>query len=84
MPMTRRETAKPVLPTIGEAVGFAPAFIDRHGRHTPAMEQACGVVRAVHELDHIKVVDVDWDRPGLPRRLDVKNLIVQVMGPCGR
>jgi hypothetical protein len=39
------------------------------------MPSAQGKVKAVHRLDKgIILADIEWNQPGLPKRVDVKNL----------
>jgi hypothetical protein len=39
------------------------------------MQSAQGKVRALHKLESgIVMADIDWNKPGLPKRANIKNL----------
>jgi hypothetical protein len=38
------------------------------------MREAQGRVTAIRHLDYVTLADVEWDRPGLPKRIMLKNL----------
>ena len=60
---------------IGDTVTYSHTFIDRHSRYPNDMQSAQGKVRALHTLKSgIVMADIDWNKPGLPKRVNVKNL----------
>jgi hypothetical protein len=59
---------------VGDTVALTDAFVDRHRGYPNPMSQAEGKVTAIRQLDHITLADVEWDRPGLPKRITLKNL----------
>jgi hypothetical protein len=60
---------------VGDTVAFSQGFIDRHGRHTAGVATAHGRVKALHPVKAVILADVEWTSPGLPKRVNVKNLI---------
>jgi hypothetical protein len=60
---------------IGDSVTYSHTFIDRHSRYPNDMQSAQGKVRALHKLESgIVMADIDWNKPGLPKRANIKNL----------
>ena len=61
--------------TIGDTVAFHPAYLDRHSRHYANMASALGKVIALHRLrTGVILADIDWNKPSLPKRVNIKNL----------
>ena len=68
---------------IGDTVTYSHTFIDRHSRYPNAMRSAQGKVRALHKLETgIVLADIDWNTPGLPKRVNVKNLTSTMQCPA--
>jgi hypothetical protein len=66
---------------IGDTVACGQTFIERHGRYSGSMTYARGKVNALHRVaGGIILADIDWNPPGLPKRVDVKNLIKVTSG----
>lgn len=62
--------------TIGDPVAYTDTYLDRHSRFHPDMRSARGKVTALHRLDAGEILaDIEWDKPYLPKRVNVKNLI---------
>ncbi len=61
---------------VGDTVALTPSFIERHSRHSDNMPFATGKVMALHRIaGGIILADIEWDKPGLSKRVDVKNLV---------
>jgi len=72
--MSNQARVSPAI-QIGDAVTYSHTFIDRHSRYPNDMQSARGKVRALHTLKNgIVLADIDWNTPGLPKRVNVKNL----------
>ena len=67
---------------IGDSVAFQEAFVARQ-TYPNAMSLARGKVAAIHHLDRVILADIEWDRPGLPKRINVKNLRIEKAIPSG-
>lgn len=73
--MSNPATASLPAIRIGDNVTYSHTFIDRHSRYPNDMQSAQGKVRALHKLESgLVMADIDWDTPGLPKRVNVKNL----------
>jgi hypothetical protein len=60
---------------VGDTVAYTDTFIDRHSRYPNDLQSAQGLVRALHTLESgIILADIDWNRPGLSKRINLKNL----------
>lgn len=61
---------------LGDTVAFNRAFLDCHARFYRRIGDASGAVTALHQLKTGPILaDIDWDVAGLPKRVNVKNLI---------
>jgi len=61
--------------TIGDTVAYTSSFIDRHSRYPNGVQSAEGKVSALHSLKNGAILaDIVWNTPGLPKRVNVKNL----------
>jgi hypothetical protein len=61
---------------VGDTVAFTQDFLDRHSLHTGTMPFARGKVTALHRVvGGIVLADIEWNKPGLSKRFDVKNLV---------
>ena len=60
---------------IGDTIAYTNSFLDRQNVGVVSAVSAKGQVKALHRLDSgIILADVEWDNPGLPKRVNVKNL----------
>jgi hypothetical protein len=72
--MSNRSTVPPAIRE-GDTVAYTEAFIDRNSRYPNDLKAAQGRVKALHNLESgIILADVDWNKPGLPKRVNLKNL----------
>lgn len=62
---------------IGDIVALRETYVDRHSWYAKAMPLARGKVTAIHRLDRVTFADIEWDRPGLPKRINVKYLRIE-------
>jgi hypothetical protein len=61
---------------LGETIAYSHNFLDRQNQTMNNMELAQGKVIALHRLHTgIVLADIEWNLPGLPKRVNVKNLI---------
>jgi hypothetical protein len=68
----------------GDNVAYAQAFLDRHSQYPNGMPAAQGTVKQLHRLDNGTVLaDIEWNKPGLPKRVNVKNLTKAQSPPPG-
>jgi hypothetical protein len=64
----------PHKPQVGDTVVFTKSFLDRH-QYASDMSVARGKVIALHRVGNdIILADIDWDKPGLPKRVNIRNL----------
>jgi hypothetical protein len=61
---------------IGETVAYSETFLDCNRQYANNMPGARGKVTALHYLDKVTLADVEWDKPGLPKRVNIKYLVV--------
>lgn len=60
---------------IGDAVGYSKAFLQSTGQHTGDAPLARGTVKALHPVGTETILaEIEWDRPGLPDRVNTRNL----------
>jgi hypothetical protein len=60
---------------IGDTVAYTDSFLDRQSRHHRNMASAHGKVLALHYLKTGTILaDIQWDKPGLPKRVNIKYL----------
>jgi hypothetical protein len=61
---------------VGDTVAFTPSFLDRHStQYHSEMPIARGKVTALNTLlSGVILADIAWDKPGLSKRVNVKNL----------
>jgi len=60
---------------VGDTVAYSQIFLDRQNQYPNNMPSAQGKVKFLHRLDNgIILVDIEWNKPGLPKRVNVKNL----------
>ena len=61
---------------VGETVAYSHNFLDRQHQILTNMKLAQGKVIALHRLHTgFVLADIEWNMPGLPKRVNVKNLI---------
>jgi len=69
---------------LGDTVAYAQAFLDRHSQYSNAMPTAQGTVKALHRLQGGTVLaDIAWNKPNLPKRVNIKNLTKVEALPLG-
>jgi hypothetical protein len=60
---------------VGEMVAYTDSFLDRHSQYPSNMPAAQDKVKVLQRLDKgIILADIEWNQPGLPKRVNVKNL----------
>ena len=59
---------------VGDAVAYSKAFLQSIGCYTGDMPQARGKVTALVPIGQTVLAEIEWDRPDLPGRVNVKNL----------
>jgi hypothetical protein len=60
---------------VDDTVAYSDAFLNRQNRYPSDMPSAQGKVKILHRLDNgIILADIEWNKPGLPKRVNVKNL----------
>jgi hypothetical protein len=59
---------------VDDTVVYTDSFLDRHGRFHLDMPSAQGRVKALHHVRSLTIADIEWNRPGLPKRVNVKYL----------
>src|SRR5438128_2726915 len=78
-----RDTAKAHMPEqarisqviqVDDIVAYTDSFLDRHSRFHIDMPAAIGTVKALHHVRTLTFADVEWNKPGLPKRVNVKYL----------
>ena len=61
---------------MGDTVAYSQNFIARQHRYPDNMPSARGKVNVLHRLDTgIIMADIEWNEPGLPKRVNTKNLV---------
>ncbi len=70
---TWRERSQPIQ--VGDMVGYSKQFLQSTGQYTGNVPFARGKVTALLPLDGgVTLAEIDWDKPDLPPRVNVKNL----------
>ena len=59
---------------VGDTVVYTDSFLDRHSHFYINMLSAQGKVKALHHVRNLTLADTEWNRPGLPKRVNVKYL----------
>jgi hypothetical protein len=60
---------------IGDTVGYSKSFLQSTGQYTGDAPFARGMVIALVPLGtEIILAEIEWDKPDLPTRVNVKNL----------
>jgi hypothetical protein len=61
---------------IGDTVAYTDTFLDRQSRYQPDMLSAQGKVTALHHIKTGEILaDTEWNKPHLPKRVNIKYLI---------
>ena len=59
----------------GDVVGYSKPFLQSTGQYTGDVPFARGKVTALLSFDgDVTLAEIDWDKPGLPPRVNIKNL----------
>ena len=60
---------------VGDTVAYSESFLDRQHLCPSDLRSACGKVMAFYRLDSgVILADIEWDKHGLPKRVNIKNL----------
>jgi len=60
---------------VGDTVAYSKAFLQSTGQYTGDVPHARGKVTALKELGkEVTLAEIEWDKPDLPARVNVKNL----------
>ena len=64
----------PQVIQVDDTVVYTDSFLDRHSRFHIDMQSATGTVKALHHVRTLTFADVEWNKPGLPKRVNIKYL----------
>jgi len=59
---------------VGDTIAYSKRFLQSIGCHVGDMASARGHVTAIESAGEVVLARIDWDTPGLPDRINVKNL----------
>jgi hypothetical protein len=59
---------------VGDRVAYSAAFLRSTGQYAGDVPHAKGEVRALVSLGETTLAEIEWDKPGLPGRVNVANL----------
>jgi len=60
---------------VGDTVAYSSTFVDRQHLCPSDLPSARGKVKVLRRLDTgVILADIEWNKPGLPKRVNVKNL----------
>ena len=60
---------------VGDTVAYSDKFLDRQHLRPSGLPSARGKVTALRRLDSgVILADIEWDKHGLPKRVNIKNL----------
>lgn len=59
---------------VGDDIAYAKRFLQSISCHIGGMASARGKVTALEPVGDLILACIDWDTPGLPLRVNVKNL----------
>jgi hypothetical protein len=60
---------------VGDTVAYSERFLNRQNHYPSDMPSALGTVKAIHRLNSgVILADIEWDKPALPKRVNVKHL----------
>ena len=61
---------------VGDIVGYSKAFLQSTGQYTGDAPFARGKVISLHPLGTETILaEIEWDKPDIPDRVNVKNLV---------
>ena len=60
---------------VGDTVAYSQSFLQSIGQFTGDMPRARGKVTSLVPISkEVTLAEIDWDKPDLPHRVNVKNL----------
>lgn len=60
---------------VGDTVGYSKQFLQSIGQYTGDAPLARGVVTALHPVSsELTLVEIEWNKPDLPSKVNIKNL----------
>jgi|GEM_PF-6624071 len=71
----------PQVIQVDDTVVYTDSFLDRHSRFHIHMQSAIGTVKARHHVRTLTFADVECNKPGLPKRVNVKYLNMKLITP---
>jgi hypothetical protein len=57
-----------------DTVAYSQSFIDSQNRYPTNIPKAQDKVKALHYVRNLTLAEIEWDRPALPKRVNVKYL----------
>ena len=60
---------------VGDKVAYSKAFLQSTGSYTGDIPHARGEVTALIPIGETTLAEIEWDRPDMPARVNVKNLV---------
>jgi hypothetical protein len=68
-------TSKSRAINVGDTVAYSKTFLQSTGQYTGNVPHARGKVLALHQLSpETTLAEIEWEKPDLPSRVNVKNL----------
>ncbi len=71
--MTWSKRIQPIK--VGDKVAYSKAYLQSTGSYTGDIPHARGEVTALIPLGETTLAEIAWDRPEMPARVNVKNLV---------
>ena len=65
---------------VGDTVAYSKRWLQSTGQYTGDVPQARGRVTGIKVFGDLVLADIEWDKPDLPERVNVKNLSRVVTG----
>jgi hypothetical protein len=60
---------------VGDTIAYTSSFLDRQHVDVVSAASAMGKVKALHRLESgIIFADIEWNKRGLPKRVNIKNI----------
>ena len=59
---------------VGDRVAYSAAFLQSTGQYAGDVPHARGEVKALITLGEATLAEIEWDKPDLPRRVNIANL----------
>jgi hypothetical protein len=73
--MPKQKHSSPLIQR-GDTVAYNPTYLDRQRIQRDTLANARGKVTALHRIaEGVLLADVDWDTPGLSKRVYLKDLV---------